>query len=397
MPTTESPLPRFPVLDWGSFRIVHIPGIASIEDLTYRSITTSGRAAIYCALEQLRLPPGSTVLVPSYHCPTMVAPVLLAKLNVAYFGIQADGLPKLDTIAKETASKSKAMIVSHYFGIGRSLSQIRSWCDDHNIALIEDCAHCFFGTAGDRPVGAWGDYSTASLTKFLPVPEGGLLASAYRPIANLGLAPQGVRAQLKGCIDTLELASIYKRFSGINSLLSFIFWLKNSRQQTHPNDKHGVDNLEGNASEATEASMMQDCDMARVTFAPLWATKILNACLPRGRIVARRQRNFACYARRLIALKGATPIFALSATQIAQNAPYVFPLWVDDADRVYHALRAQSLPVFRWNRIWPGTPMLAGDVGPLWSHHVLQLLCHQDLNESDIELISDSLLKLLRN
>ena len=62
-----------------------------------------------------------------------------------------------------------------------------------------------------------------------------------------------------------------------------------------------------------------------------------------------------------------------------------FHCGVDDADRIYHALKAQALPVFRWDRIWPGTPRLKGDVGPLWSQHVLQLLCHQDLSVADIE------------
>ena len=37
-------------------------------------------------------------------------------------------------------------------------AEVRAWCDAQSIALIEDCAHSFFGTAGNRPVGAWGDY-----------------------------------------------------------------------------------------------------------------------------------------------------------------------------------------------------------------------------------------------
>jgi len=75
--------------------------------------------------------------------------------------------------------------------------------------------------------------------------------------------------------------------------------------------------------------------------------------------------------------------------------PYVFPLWVNDADRVYHSLRALALPVFRWDRIWPDTPTLADDVGPSWSQHVLQLLCHQDLGEADVARTALATLALL--
>jgi hypothetical protein len=48
-------------------------------------------------------------------------------------------------------------------------------------------------------------------------------------------------------------------------------------------------------------------------------------------------------------------------------------------------MRAQGLPVFRWDRIWPGTPADPHDSGPRWSRQVLQLLCHQDLTAADIE------------
>jgi hypothetical protein len=58
---------------------------------------------------------------------------------------------------------------------------------------------------------------------------------------------------------------------------------------------------------------------------------------------------------------------------------------VDDAERVYHTLRIAGVPVYRWDRRWPGTPHLAGDQGPLWSTHVLQLLCHQSLTKDEAD------------
>lgn len=381
---THSPLPRGPILDWSSFKIVDAPGISSVENLAHTVFTTSGRAAIYQALLQLQLPAQSKVLVPTYHCPTMVAPVLLANLNPAYFGLRADGLPNLDTIDAATANKCKAMIVSHYFGLARSLAEVRLWCNERGIALIEDCAHCYFGEAGERPVGAWGDFSTASLSKFFPVPEGGLLASAQRPISDLRLSPPSFKTQLKGWIDVLELATKYKRFAGINSALAFLFRLKNSQPQ--------LEAKADSATESTTTNMMRDCDMARIAQAPLSASMALKAVLPRGRIIAKRHQNFAMYARHFERVQGARPLFPMPSESVA---PYVFPLWVDEPDHLYHALREQALPVFRWDRIWPGTPQLDGDVGLLWSHHVLQLLCHQDLSEADIERISRAILSLL--
>jgi hypothetical protein len=384
---SATPLPRGPILDWSSFQIVNVPSVSSVENLAHTAFTTSGRAAIYQALLQLRLPPSSTVLVPSYHCPTMVAPVVLANLNVSFFGLRADGLPNLESIDAVTASKSTAMIVSHYFGLARSLAEVRRWCDERAIALIEDCAHCYFGQAGERPVGAWGDFATASLSKFFPVSEGGLLASAHRPIPGLQLSRAGLRAQAKGWVDVLELATQYKRLAGLNSTLAFLFRLKNSHRRP--------EEIVRDSEHATTDEVLLDCDMARVAQAPLWASTTLKTVLPHGRIIAKRRQNFTLFARHFERVPGARPLFHVDTASFPPIVPYVFPLWVDDADRVYLALRAQKMPVFRWDRTWPGAPRLAGDAGAPWRRHVLQLLCHQDLNPADIARTALAIRRLL--
>lgn len=384
MTALDATLPKGPVLGWACFRRVEAPKLASVEDLSHRMLLTSGRAAIYQALLQLRLPPGSGVLVPTYHCPTIVAPVILAKHDVHYFGIQPDGLPALGTIDATTAKQCRAMIVAHYFGLPKSLAQVRQWCDSNGIALIEDCAHCYFGDAGGKPIGAWGDYATASISKFFPVPEGGLLASARHPISAPHLEKPGWRAQLKAWIDILEVASRHKRLVGVNALLRTVFWLKNVGAAPK--------GAAGSPAAISAADFMGDCDMARIAQEPVAATKFLNRHLPHGRVIDNRRKNFEHYGRKLSQLTGAR---ALYPAMQAASAPYVFPLWVDDSERVYQALRKLKMPVFRWDRIWPATPVLTGDAGPLWSQHVLQLLCHQDLDETDIENVANTILKLL--
>jgi dTDP-4-amino-4,6-dideoxygalactose transaminase len=383
--TQDRPLPRTPILDWSSFsRREPAARVHSIDDIGHIAVTTSGRAAIYQALLQLRLAPGSVVLVPTYHCPTMVAPVILANLEVAYFGIRADGLPDLESIEAATADRAKAIIVSHYFGLAQSLAEVRQWCDERRIALIEDCAHCYFGDAGERPVGTWGDFSTASLSKFFPVPEGGVLASAMTPIPALHLSAQGFKAELKAWADVIESAIKYGRFSGINWALKGVFRVKNAIG-------HAKAKTIG-TEEPSATSMMLACDMDRISQAPLAAASTLKAILPRGQIVASRRRNFAIYARHFEHARGAHALFPSSSVEAV---PYVFPLWVEDPHRIFHALREQELPVFRWDRIWPGTPHHPHDVGPLWSHHVLQLLCHQNLSAADVTRTALATLSLL--
>ena len=104
--------------------------------------------------------------------------------------------------------------------------------------------------------------------------------------------------------------------------------------------------------------------------------------LPRGRIAQRRRAHYEALHRLTEQLPGARPLFGPLP---AQAAPYVMPLWVDEpepAETVYAALRAAGCAVFRWDRVWPGVPDFHGDHGARWRTQVLQLLCHQDLDDA---------------
>jgi dTDP-4-amino-4,6-dideoxygalactose transaminase len=388
MPAT---LPKSPVFDWSNLR--HWPSNSSavatrsVEDAQYRVSTTSGRAALVQAMRQLGAEPGSMVLVPSYHCPSIVASMVLAGLQPRFYGVGADGLPDVASIALDAMPRPKAMVVVHYFGLPRSLRAIREWCDTHGIVLVEDCAHSFFGTAGDRTVGQWGDYATASTSKFFPVPEGGLLVSASHPLKPLELRPPTWRAQLKGWADVLETSYRYGRVRGARALLGTLLALKQHLRRTP-----GFRPSAPSGAAATQGHDVPDCDMGRVDERPLLVTRLLLRSLDRERIVSRRRANYSAFAAQLGAVPG---VRGLRPTLPDHAAPYVFPLWVDDADRVYDALRGRGMPVLRWDRIWPGTPTIAGDIAPAWRTHVLQLLCHQDLEPTDICSVCGALRQLV--
>ncbi len=384
MASNERTFPRAPILDWNSFASIGSVDTPCVADLPNRVITTSGRAALYQALLQLCLPAGATVLVPTYHCPTMVAPALLAGLKVEFYPLGDDGLPFLSAIGESTLARARAIIVAHYFGLPQSLSAVRTWCDQHRIALIEDCAHCLFGYAGEQAVGSWGDFATASFSKFLPVPEAGLLASARREIKPVDFQPRTLSQQFKGLVDVLELSARHACFRPIDLPLRVMFDLKNSR-------RHVFGSTFVEPASAAE-DMMRQCDMGRIDQAPLWISSLLSRQLPKGRNIAQRRQNFATY---LAAFQSSSLASPLRPALPEHAVPYVFPLWVEDCDRIYAEIRARQLPVFRWDRIWPGTPDIRDDTGAAWSRQVLQLLCHQTLQASDVVEISNEIKSLL--
>lgn len=381
-----APTSTRPVFGWRSFQAAAAPALPKVSDLRHKRLVSSGRAALYQALKLLPPLPGGEVLIPSYHCPTMVAAPVMLGYRPRYYAINADGLPDIASLG--SGAGVAAIVVAHFFGRPQSLAAVRQWCDAEGVALIEDCAHCYFGQAGERPVGAWGDYAIASLTKFLPVPEAGLLASATRPLPDLGLSSAPILAQLKGVLDLFERACTAGTLPGIQWLLRPLFALKSRLRR--PAGAQA-------ASLQTADPLLAQADMQRVGQRALAASARLLPFLPLGRTVLRRQAHARRFRLGFAQAAGARPLF--DEDDVSSAVPYVFPLWIASAcaaNRVYQGLRARGHAVFRWDSLWPGTPQLAADEGPRWSSQVLQLLCHQDLTDAQIDAAIACALGLLK-
>jgi len=178
----EQQPPRLPVLGWAAFSGVRKSSEPSVLDARFRRHTRSGQAAITCAVRLLGLKAGDAVLVPTYHCPSMIAPLVAEGLSARFYALAAGGEPDLGRLCASNLEGVRAMLVPHYFGRPQPMARLRGFCDEKGIALVEDCAHSFFGAVDGRPLGQWGDAAIASLTKFFPVPEGGLIVSQSRPL-----------------------------------------------------------------------------------------------------------------------------------------------------------------------------------------------------------------------
>ncbi len=381
----REPIPRLPVFGWQSFdgaRASSTPCLLSLPGLHY---STSGRAAILLALETLGVGPGDTVLLPSYHCPTMVAPAANLGARVAFYPLDEHGTPQLHWLQQQDLTGVRVLLAAHFFGLPQPMARIRAWCNERRIALIEDCAHALFGRSGDRPIGTWGDVAIASLTKFLPVPEGGCLVvnrGLALPARVPALAACGLGPQLRAAMDIIEVGAVQGRLTGFNGLISGSLGLL---RYLRSGGSRFVDTLGGTAEIPAPAAPLSSAERAidsalahrRLSAASRWLGRVM----PRERIVARRRQHYERLAR---GLSGHTGLRPLRPHLPADCAPYVFPLWVDQPDPGYVDLR-RRMPVFRWDRMWPEVPSLPGDHGRRWSHHVLQLACHQDMSDADID------------
>ena len=371
------PTPRLPVLGWSAFGGAAQADQPCLLDLPGCTLTTSGRASILLALEALDVRAGDPVLLPTYHCPTMAAPADAIGAVPRFYAITASGAPDLAALERQAIEGVRALLVPHLFGLPQPMAHIRRWCDERGIALIEDCAHAMFGHSDGRPIGSWGDAAIGSLTKFLPVPEGGCLVLRPDRTAPM-LQPRTARAQLKAWLDIVEDGARHGRLVGLNTLITTPLDLLRSRRARPAVAGHGS----SDRPDPIEAGFAIDATLAR--------SRLTQACVqvahrtPRARIAQQRRAHYRQLAHALSGVPGLRPLLP----DLPDGAvPYVLPIWVEHPDPGYQALRSLRIPVFRWDHLWPTTGAPPGDHGVAWSHHVIQLACHQDLSPADLDTI----------
>lgn len=378
--STVRPIPRLPILGWGTFSGARKSTIPCLLDAPHLTFTTSGRASIYQALKVLGVCKGHSVLVPTYHCPTMVAPVVALKADPVFCPIDSTGRIDVGALSQLARPNTRAVVAPHYFGLPQPMSDLRAWCDRTGIALIEDCAHSLFGIAAERDVGRWGDLAIASLTKFLPLPEGGCLIYNRAQPEYAALQRHRFSEEIKAAVDMFEEGARHAALPGLNTILRMLFGAKRGLR-SQPS--------QSSESQTTAAVLPADDPNHTIDF-HLVDTQLAVAChwivkhAALERIVTNRRRNYVRLAQALSGSRAYRPV----QPELQDNcAPYVFPLWVERPDPAYRQMRARGLPVFRWDYLWPNTPSLLGDRGMEWSHHVIQLACHQDLREDELDRI----------
>lgn len=384
-PPVRPRVPLAPVLSGASFW----PGtgaataVTGVLDAGALRLVTSGRIAIALALRALGIGPGDTVLMPAYHSLSMVPPVFWRGAAPRFYRIGADaGVDLADASIKLDASV-KAIVVTHYFGFPQQMTAIRAWCDRNQVALVEDCAHCFFGQHAGRPVGWFGDYAIASSMKFFPAYEGGVLASTRHSLDAIMLQGGGAGFEAKVALNTLEHSFAYGRLP----LLQLLLWLP-LRAKDALWRRRKQSQAAGSASTPAPALAPASSD-SEAGFDPRWLEKRSSWCarlllrrVSHTRIVARRRAHYLALQDACRTLAGVRPLHA----QLPDGAcPWMFPLVVDDADAVFARLHREGVPLTRFAEVlWEGVDASVCANSAYLARHVLAFPCHQELRPAEL-------------
>ena len=142
-------------------------------------LTTSCTSALEMSALLLDGRPGDTVIVPSFTFVSSALAFARAGFGIVFADIEPTNLgidpQHVATLLDET---TRAVIAVHYGGISCDLDGLQAVLSDcEDVDLIEDNAHGLFGTHRDKPLGAFGRFSTLSFheTKNIVCGEGGAL------------------------------------------------------------------------------------------------------------------------------------------------------------------------------------------------------------------------------
>ena len=359
-----------------------------VLDQGYCLDVSAGRIAIARALEMMGLGPDDKVLVPAYHCASMIDPLAWVDAKPIFYRLRADLSADLADIEAKLNPKIRALVIAHYFGFPQDLPAYRKFCDKHGLFLVEDCAHSLFGSDRGVPLGTVGDYAITSLTKFLPVREGGALVTKDPSAQTIKLASQGLMVGLMETFSTLQESLYHKR---LGLLLPLVRAVEAARLLLR-NRRTGQERRINPAQARSGAQGEIDWSWIDVKASPV--TAVISRFASRRRLIESRISNYRRLADAFIGLPGCR---VLRPELSEGTVPYMFPLWIDNLDEVFPRLEDEAVPMQRFGQfLWSGVDNTVCEHSVALSKHLVQFPCHQELTSEEIDWIIATVIKTLK-
>lgn len=345
---------------------------------------TRGRYALGEAYRLAGLDPRGVLLAPAYHCVTMLDPALALGAQVHLYPLKADLSPDpaaLDELFSCIREPVKALLATHYFGMVQDFSRLREWCEERQIALIEDCSHVLF-TENFRAAGSGihGRFVVSSPYKFFPCDDGGLLyASDAHLLDAVHTDPATLVEELRGIKHVLERSRVTQAAAGDIALID-------SRLDLMSANPAAVDKDEIIERSAPSSLFAGDS----VAKASLRGSRFVVARSSADENIQCRRENYLRWVR---ATAGVPNCQALFPALPADCAPYMFPLHIDHPDPHFHWLKHLGMPIWRWDEMADSSCAIARD----YRLHLLHLPCHQALTDRQMDWMTAALDKTLRH
>lgn len=147
----------------------------------------NGTVTLQCALGSLGIGPGDEVIVPGLTWMATAMAVHYVGATPVFADIEPYTLCLDPAKAREAITdRTRAVIPVHLYGSMANLDAILALAREHDLAVVEDCAHMQGGKWRGRGVGSWGDVGSFSFqqSKTLSSGEGGVCLTNSDELAD---------------------------------------------------------------------------------------------------------------------------------------------------------------------------------------------------------------------
>ena len=340
--------------------------------------TYNARAALYQLLLAMPRSQRDTVLLPTFHCTTVVEPALRAGWKVRFYRIKADLSIDLEHLESQLSEDVAAVLVIHFLGFPAPLENVRRMSREKGCYLIEDWAHSFLqGPAAAMP-GDQGDFALFSFYKHAPsFAGGGLRVNTRVPWSMASELSAGSR-QSALIVKRLAEQAIENSSGGPlkAAFQSFEKWRVNRKRRKKTAPTPSKESAGEPAYEFSER-------LARSGI-PWLSRKILLATRWDSLLAARR-RNYEYLAQHLEDNRWMRRVHATLPPEVC---PWAFPVWMCARAEQDVQLRAQGLPLFTFGEVLHPSlqqaPLAARKDAEELSKCLLLFSVHQNLELSDM-------------
>jgi dTDP-4-amino-4,6-dideoxygalactose transaminase len=143
--------------------------------------TSSGSAAVHVAVAAVDPEPGDEIVTSPITDMGALTPILYQGAIPVFCDVDPDSYNvTAETIEPRLTARTRAVIVTHLFGVPCDLGPILELCGARGIPVIEDCAQAFDATWSGRPVGTLGRVGCFSFQqgKHMTTGEGGIVLTS---------------------------------------------------------------------------------------------------------------------------------------------------------------------------------------------------------------------------
>ncbi len=146
----------------------------------------SGRSALMAVLQGLELEKGSEVLLQAFTCNAAANPIIWSGLQPVYVDCDQNYNLSVEDLKKKITPKSRVVMIQHTFGLPADIDAIQEVCNEHNLILIEDCAHSLGAIYKGKPIGTFGEaaFFSFSRDKIISCVYGGVAVTNNEALAK---------------------------------------------------------------------------------------------------------------------------------------------------------------------------------------------------------------------